>query len=83
MPIVLKSGCLNLLEPSGLVKACNETASPLPLHLYAFVTKAWQTTYYQPYTQLVKPLKSFTNGPALAAGNEINACKDMSLSASA
>ena len=30
MPIVLKSGNLNLLEPSGPVQACNGTALPLP-----------------------------------------------------
>jgi hypothetical protein len=30
MPIALKSGSLNLLEPSGSVKACNGVA--LPLH---------------------------------------------------
>jgi hypothetical protein len=30
MPIVLKSGSLNLLEPSGPVKACNGIALPLP-----------------------------------------------------
>ena len=29
MPIVLKSGSLNLLEPSGPVQACNGTALPL------------------------------------------------------
>jgi hypothetical protein len=29
--IVLKSGSLNLLEPSGLVKACNGIALPLNL----------------------------------------------------
>jgi hypothetical protein len=29
MPIVLKSGSLNLLEPSGPVKACNGIALPL------------------------------------------------------
>jgi hypothetical protein len=29
MPIVLKSGCLNRLEPSGPVKACNGIALPL------------------------------------------------------
>ena len=28
MPIVLKSGNLNLLEPSGLVQACNGIAVP-------------------------------------------------------
>jgi hypothetical protein len=29
---VLKSGSLNLLEPSGPVQACNGIALPLPLH---------------------------------------------------
>jgi hypothetical protein len=28
VPIVLKSGSLNLLEPSGPVQACNEIALP-------------------------------------------------------
>jgi hypothetical protein len=31
MPSVLKSGSLNLLEPSGPVQACNRIALPLPL----------------------------------------------------
>ena len=31
MPIVLKSGNLNLLESFGPVQACNEIALPLPL----------------------------------------------------
>ena len=30
MPIILKSGSLNLLEPSGPVQACNGIALPLP-----------------------------------------------------
>jgi hypothetical protein len=30
----LKSGSLNLLEPSGPAKACNETALPLPCELF-------------------------------------------------
>ena len=33
MPIVLKSGGLNLLEPSGPAHACNGIALPLPLLL--------------------------------------------------
>jgi len=33
VPIVLKSGSLNLLEPSGPVQACNGIALPLPLPL--------------------------------------------------
>ena len=36
MPIVLKSGNLNLLEPSGPVQACNGIALPLP---FLFVGK--------------------------------------------
>ena len=31
VPIVLQSGSLNLLEPSGPVEACNGIALPLPL----------------------------------------------------
>jgi hypothetical protein len=30
VPIVLKSGSLNLLEPSGPVKGCNGITLPLP-----------------------------------------------------
>jgi hypothetical protein len=33
VPVVLKSGSLNLLEPSGPVKACNGGALPLPVNL--------------------------------------------------
>jgi hypothetical protein len=33
VPIVLKSGSLNLLEPSEPVKACNGIALPLPLYV--------------------------------------------------
>jgi hypothetical protein len=32
MPIVLKSGSLNLLEPSGPVQACNGIGLPLPFY---------------------------------------------------
>ena len=34
VPIVLKSGSLRLLEPSGPVQACNGIALPLPLPEY-------------------------------------------------
>jgi len=34
VPIVLKSGSLNLLEPSGPVQACNGIALPLNLTLH-------------------------------------------------
>jgi len=37
VPIVLKSGNLNLLEPSGPVQACNGIALPLPLPLPLFM----------------------------------------------
>jgi hypothetical protein len=30
--VVMKSGNLNVLEPSGPLKACRGTASPLPIH---------------------------------------------------
>jgi hypothetical protein len=33
VPIVMRSGSLDLLEPSGPVKACNGIALPLPLHV--------------------------------------------------
>jgi len=34
VPIVLKSGSLNLLEPSGPVQACNGIALPFLLYYY-------------------------------------------------
>jgi len=37
VPTVLKSGSLNLLEPSGPVQACNGIALPLPF--YCFLSK--------------------------------------------
>jgi hypothetical protein len=41
VPIVLKSGSLNLLEPSGPVKACNGIALPftaiIKLHSYTLI----------------------------------------------
>ena len=37
MPIVTKSGSLNLLEPSGPVQACNGIALPLPLHMFSII----------------------------------------------
>jgi hypothetical protein len=39
VPIVLKSGSLNLLEPSGPVKACNGIALPLPYALRDILTR--------------------------------------------
>jgi len=38
LPIVLKSGSLNLLEPSGPVQACNGMVSPLPyIYIYIYI----------------------------------------------
>ena len=38
MPIVLKSGSLNILEPSGPVQACNGIALPLPFtHILIYI----------------------------------------------
>jgi hypothetical protein len=38
MPIVVKSGCPDLLEPSGPVQACNGTALPLYRHFRCTAT---------------------------------------------
>jgi hypothetical protein len=38
MPIVLKSGSLNLLEPSGTVKACNGNALPAHINKHALLS---------------------------------------------
>jgi len=35
--VVMKSGNLNFLEPSGPLQACNGTALPLPLHVSTFL----------------------------------------------
>jgi hypothetical protein len=35
VPIVMKSGSLNLLEPSGPVQACNGIALHLSLHMFS------------------------------------------------
>ena len=45
MPIVLKSGGLNLLEPSGPVQACNGTALPFTvLAINGFIGKDDENT---------------------------------------
>jgi hypothetical protein len=44
VPIVLKSGNLNLLETSGPVQACNGTALPLPLPLTSI--KGYEKFFY-------------------------------------
>jgi hypothetical protein len=50
VPIVLKSGSLNLLEPLGPVKACNGIALPLPLlrsNVYSRRREACSQTDYK------------------------------------
>ena len=42
MPTVLKSGNLNLLEPSGPVQACNGIALPLPYVVYSTLLPVWR-----------------------------------------
>jgi len=42
VPIVLKSGSLNLLEPSGPVQACNGIALPLPVPFFTY--QWWRTS---------------------------------------
>jgi hypothetical protein len=43
-PIVLKSGSLNVLEPSGPVQACNVIALPLPIY---FSSKTWKWVVWE------------------------------------
>jgi hypothetical protein len=46
VPIVLKSGSLNLLEPLGPVQACNGIALPLPLPLpYYNFSSHWISSF--------------------------------------
>jgi len=50
VPIVLKSGNLNLLEPSGPVQVCNGIDLPLPLHLHLQYIR--KSTNYMIYLRL-------------------------------
>ena len=50
VPIVLKPGSLNLLEPSGRVQACNGIA--LPLHIIEARVE-WQNIYFKRHDNLV------------------------------
>jgi hypothetical protein len=45
VPIVLKSGSLNLLEPSGPVQACNGTALPFTVVLTLTVVILFSSGY--------------------------------------
>ena len=48
MPIVLKSGSLNLLEPSGAVQACNGIALPF-YSVFNFLKSSQFTEYFKQY----------------------------------
>ena len=52
VPTVLKSGSLNLLEPSGPVQSCNGIALPLPLHYR-------QTLLPKAFTSIISTLFNF------------------------
>jgi len=59
VPIVLKSGSLNLLEPSGPVQACNGSALPFPLIFYPMFSELpnciafWKVSRFHPFVLLV------------------------------
>ena len=59
MPIVLKSESLDLLEPSGPVKACNGIALPLPLPLPYFILSSLVSTYLLPSYNYVTLQRTF------------------------
>jgi len=54
VPIVLKSGSLNLLEPSGLVQACNGIVLPLPLFYMVTVSRAELHSVLRPSYQTLR-----------------------------
>ena len=56
--VVMKSGNLNFLEPSGPLQACNGTALLLPLYYYYYY-------YYYYYLIIVSCHRSFLPGTSL------------------
>jgi hypothetical protein len=52
VPIVLKSGSLNLLESSGSFQASNWTVLPLPLLLFSTVSNIPPLLYYHIHLDL-------------------------------
>jgi hypothetical protein len=58
MPIALKSGSLNFLEPSGPVQACNGIILPFLLFIYA-TAKKQNTLFYHGSTALVVQGRSY------------------------
>ena len=71
VPIVLKSGSLNLLEPSGPVQACNGIALPFPF-TYIFLV------YLQFLLFLLKSIH-YMQGTAIITINVPTACQFFSL----
>ena len=69
MLIVLKSGSLNLLEPSGPVQACNEIDLPLPF------TFTFTDIYY--YLSKTSSEIHILNFGYLSAGHHIDVSKDV------
>ena len=68
MPIVLKSGSLNLLEPSGPVQACNGIALP-----FTFPKKSLDFTVSRLHSFLISPMRS--TYPALLNPLRITNCR--------
>jgi len=60
VPIVLKSGSLNLLEPSGPVQACNEIVLPFPLIVWSNWRNVRTPRSQQPDSSTVSP--EYTSG---------------------
>ena len=62
--VVMKSGNLNSLEPSGPLQACNGSALPLPLHKGMASIKSFDTkNYFLPQVKSVWVGRSAMLGP--------------------
>jgi hypothetical protein len=70
VPIVLKSGSLNLLESSGPVKTCNGTALPLPIMMYILTGSFCYCSYISDAQQI--PQNSSLLQDKYAASAECN-----------
>ena len=53
--VVVKSGNLNFLEPSGPLQACNGTALPLPLLLSVLLHSYWRHGREMPVLVISNP----------------------------
>ena len=59
----MKSGNLNLLEPSGPLQACNETALPLPLRIKTDLLLLLSARIWQPQKKSFAALVLGKAGP--------------------